>query len=115
MVKIQNLTNNVVGDSIVIEITVYDNNDIQDVSGSTSKITIVSDLNDISNTKLSEVNGTLVTDGTDGKIKFIIPALDTNNATIDLNYYYDIEVTLASGLINTLMKGYINFGWQTTL
>lgn len=115
MVKIVNLKDTVIGDWIETQTTVRDDNgDIVDVAGSTSLMTIKKNINDTDAQALSQVSGSLFTDGSDGKLEYVTPGTDTVNATSG-TYFYDIQVVLVSGRKFTVNKGFINFLDEITI
>jgi len=115
MTRIENISNQVKGDDLTIITTVKSGGVVYDVSGSTSLLTIKASYSDLDAAALSQSSGTLVTDGTDGKIEFNAPSTDLSSAVSGTDYYYDIQVTLSSGRKYTIVRGVINFVDEVTL
>jgi len=115
MVTIQNIINQVVGDDITILATVKSaDGSILDVSGSTSTITVKESYTDQDSAAISQTQGTLVTDGTDGKIEFNVPHTDTENVDPTKTYVYDAQVELSNGRKYTILRGELTFLQQVT-
>jgi hypothetical protein len=109
MVKIYDINSAVVGDDISLDVTVKTSAGVEDVSGSTSYFTIKSDPSVSDASALSQSVGVISGDGSTGLLKFNAPSTDTDSASAEVKYYYDIQVELSSGRKYTLYSGRISF------
>lgn len=108
--------NNVVGDAISVTTTVKDvDGNVINISSSTSYMTIKRFHGQTDANALSHVTGSLVTDGSDGKVSFTIPSSDTINAQAGILYDYNIQTILSGGTPYTVNIGKVVFVKEFTL
>lgn len=100
------------GDTAADQFTITRDGVAVDITGSTFKLTVNTEQNptDITNQLLS-VTGT-ITDAAAGQMEFAPSALEADQTPGD--YYYDVQMTDASGGIRTIIKGRYRFKQDIT-
>jgi hypothetical protein len=110
MVNFEDLTKHVKGDTVEIETTITQNGTAFDVSGANSMLlTVKRNLKQDDSEAFIQVNGSFVTDGTDGKLVFVLEPNDTSEARVGIDYYYDIQIKLTGDQTYTVNKGKMVF------
>lgn len=112
MVEFEDLKTHVKGNTVKVTTTILqeDGTTPEDVSTATTLLmTVKENIKQSDSNAFAQITCSLVTDGTDGKVRCIMPKETSALARTDISYRYDIQVTLANGERYTCNDGKMSF------
>lgn len=104
------------GDTLEFEIDIQDSDENPiDITGATVWFTMKENPADPDNLAAIQIRQTEHINAVDGKTKIIVPSNLTDRLTPNKSYFYDFQITFASGVVKTIMVGKVKVLQDITL